>query len=87
MTATIVLVPLPIRAVGLDAPALPGLTDVELTVSDVWATGVSPDSHPIQHLRERFAGNRTLVVEWDYAEVYFSEHDRAATYDDDTGRR
>jgi error-prone DNA polymerase len=40
-------------AVGLDAPALPGLTDAELTVADVWATGVSPDSHPIQHLRER----------------------------------
>ena len=44
---------LPGTAVGLDAPALPGLTDVELTVADVWATGVSPDSHPVQHLRER----------------------------------
>jgi error-prone DNA polymerase len=43
---------LPGSAVGLDAPALPGLTDVELTVADVWATGVSPDSHPMQHLRE-----------------------------------
>ncbi|MDN5858750.1 MAG: error-prone DNA polymerase [Pseudonocardia sp.] len=44
---------LPGSVVGLDAPALPGLTDVELTVADVWATGVSPDSHPMQHLRER----------------------------------
>ena len=44
---------LPGTAVGLDAPPLPGLTDAELTVADVWATGVSPDSHPIQHLRER----------------------------------
>ncbi|WP_141278961.1 error-prone DNA polymerase [Pseudonocardia hydrocarbonoxydans] len=44
---------LPGTAVGLDAPALPGMTDVELTVADVWATGVSPDSHPVQHLRER----------------------------------
>ncbi len=44
---------LPGTAVGLDAPALPGMTDVELTVADVWATGVSPDSHPMQHLRER----------------------------------
>ncbi len=44
---------LPGSAVGLDAPALPGLTDVELTVADVWATGVSPDSHPMQHLREK----------------------------------
>jgi error-prone DNA polymerase len=44
---------LPGTAVGLDAPALPGMTPVELTVSDVWATGVSPDSHPIHHLRDR----------------------------------
>nr|WP_239028803.1 error-prone DNA polymerase [Pseudonocardia acidicola] len=44
---------LPGTAVGLDAPALPGMTDAELTVADVWATGVSPDSHPIQHLRAR----------------------------------
>ncbi|MGH3614880.1 MAG: error-prone DNA polymerase [Pseudonocardia sp.] len=44
---------LPGTAVGLEAPALPGMTAAELTVADVWATGVSPDSHPIQHLRER----------------------------------
>ena len=44
---------LPGTAVGLDAPALPGMTAAELTVADVWATGVSPDSHPIVHLRER----------------------------------
>ncbi|WP_219416582.1 error-prone DNA polymerase [Pseudonocardia nigra] len=44
---------LPGTAVGLDAPALPGLTDVELTAADVWATGVSPDGHPMQHLREK----------------------------------
>ena len=44
---------LPGTAVGLAAPALPGLTDVELTAADVWATGVSPGSHPMQHLRER----------------------------------
>jgi error-prone DNA polymerase len=44
---------LPGSAVGLDAPALPGMTDVELTSADVWATGVSPESHPMQHLRER----------------------------------
>ena len=47
---------LPGTAVGLDAPALPGLTDAELTVADVWATGVSPDSHPMQHLREQLDG-------------------------------
>lgn len=44
---------LPGTAVGLDAPALPGMTDLERTTADVWATGVSPDSHPMEHLRER----------------------------------
>ncbi|HZZ48891.1 MAG TPA: error-prone DNA polymerase [Pseudonocardia sp.] len=44
---------LPGTSVGVDAPPLPGMTDAELTVADVWATGVSPDSHPIEHLRDR----------------------------------
>ncbi|MCX6467659.1 MAG: error-prone DNA polymerase [Pseudonocardiales bacterium] len=47
---------LPGTAVGLDAPALPGMTDLEHTVADVWATGVSPDSHPAEHLRPRLDG-------------------------------
>ena len=48
---------LPGTAVGLDAPALPGMTPVELTVADVWATGVSPDTHPIAHLRSGSTGS------------------------------
>ncbi len=54
---------LPGSAVGLDAPPLPGLTEAELTVADVWATGVSPDSHPIQHLRERLAGLGAIRID------------------------
>ncbi len=54
---------LPGTAVGLDAPALPGLTDAELTVADVWATGVSPDSHPMQHLRERLGGLGAIRID------------------------
>lgn len=42
---------LPGTAVGLDAPALPGMSAVELTIADVWATGLTPDSHPVAHLR------------------------------------
>jgi error-prone DNA polymerase len=42
---------LPDTAVGLEAPALPGMSAVELTVADVWATGLTPDSHPVTHLR------------------------------------
>ena len=33
------------------APALPGMSEVELAAADVWATGVSPDSFPTQFLR------------------------------------
>ncbi|MEU4247086.1 error-prone DNA polymerase [Amycolatopsis sp. NPDC026612] len=43
---------LPGLAPGLDAPALPGMTRLEVTAADLWATSVSPDSHPVQYLRE-----------------------------------
>jgi error-prone DNA polymerase len=33
-------------------PALPGMTELELTAADVWATGISPDSYPTQFLRD-----------------------------------
>lgn len=33
-------------------PSLPGMTELELTAADVWATGVSPDRYPTQFLRE-----------------------------------
>jgi error-prone DNA polymerase len=33
------------------APMLPGLDPVGVTLSDLWATKISPDSHPIVHLR------------------------------------
>jgi error-prone DNA polymerase len=54
---------LPGTAVGLEAPALPGLTAAELTVADVWATGVSPDSHPIQHLRAQLDGFGAIRID------------------------
>jgi error-prone DNA polymerase len=54
---------LPGTAVGLDAPALPGMTPAELTVADVWATGVSPDTHPIAHLRERLDRFGALAID------------------------
>jgi error-prone DNA polymerase len=54
---------LPGTAVGLEAPALPGMAPVELTVADVWATGVSPGSHPIQHLRDRLDALGALPID------------------------
>ena len=38
---------------GSSAPPLPGLSDVELAMADVWATGVSVDSYPTQFVRDR----------------------------------
>lgn len=37
---------------GIDAPALPGMTAFELLAADVAATGVTPDTQPMQLLRE-----------------------------------
>jgi error-prone DNA polymerase len=42
---------LPGTATGVTAPMLPGMDDVDRHVSDVWATGLSPDSHPAQFIR------------------------------------
>ncbi|MFT4009969.1 MAG: error-prone DNA polymerase [Nocardioidaceae bacterium] len=33
------------------APVLPGMDEIETTMADLWATGVTPDSHPFGHLR------------------------------------
>jgi error-prone DNA polymerase len=48
-----VAAPLPGTATGTTAPPLPGMDEVDLLVADVWATGLSPDSHPAQFIRER----------------------------------
>jgi error-prone DNA polymerase len=42
---------LPGTTVGVRAPALPGMSALELAAADVWATGVSPSSFPTQFLR------------------------------------
>ena len=44
---------LPGTAVGVQAPRLPGMSPVELGAADLWATGLSGDSHPVQFARER----------------------------------
>jgi len=36
---------------GADAPTLPGMSEVETVAADLWATGVSPDRHPVQFAR------------------------------------
>jgi error-prone DNA polymerase len=54
------------------APMLPGMSEPELTLADLWATGVSPERHPVEHLRDdlRRAGVRSV------AELQDVEHGR-----------
>ena len=44
---------LPGIVVGSTAPRLPGMDVVEEAVADLWATGVAPDGHPTQFIRDR----------------------------------
>ncbi|WP_284743787.1 error-prone DNA polymerase [Amycolatopsis sp. RTGN1] len=53
---------LPGLAPGLDAPALPGMTRLEVTAADLWATGVSPDSHPVEYLRELLTARGAITT-------------------------
>jgi error-prone DNA polymerase len=34
-------------------PTLPGMSQLETTIADVWATGITPDHHPVEFLREQ----------------------------------
>jgi error-prone DNA polymerase len=44
---------LPGAVVGAEAPRLPNMSPVELGAADLWATGLSGDSHPVQFARDR----------------------------------
>ncbi|KQS97579.1 error-prone DNA polymerase [Cellulomonas sp. Leaf395] len=57
---------LPGVSVGVSAPTLPGLSDVEIATADVWATGVSVDSYPTQFVRDGLDAAGVLRVEQAY---------------------
>jgi len=40
---------------GVEAPTLPGMSDQEISHSDLWATGIAPDGHPTRFLRDDLA--------------------------------
>jgi error-prone DNA polymerase len=40
-------------APAVPAPELPTMHPIEETLADLWATGISPDGHPFQHVRDR----------------------------------
>ncbi len=48
--------------VGLEAPALPGMSEIELTVADLWATGITPEAYPTEFSRDRLAAMGVKTV-------------------------
>ena len=50
--------PLPGVVTGVEAPALPGMTEVEETAADLWAIGLSPGRHPTEFVRAQLDGAR-----------------------------
>jgi error-prone DNA polymerase len=59
---------LPGIEVGADAPPLDAMTPAEVTAADLQATGISPTSFPIEHLRDALAADGVLATA-DLAEV------------------
>ncbi|WP_167131751.1 error-prone DNA polymerase [Paramicrobacterium chengjingii] len=51
-------------ALTVQPPLFSLLTPEEQTVSDIWATGISPEGHPLEHLREELTtrGVRSAVA-------------------------
>ena len=49
-------------SVTLAPPMLPGMSPVELTLADLWATRISPDDHPIGHVRPLLDTNGILAI-------------------------
>ena len=51
-----------------EAPTLPGMSEAETTMADLWATAIAPDSHPMDHVRDAMRVRGVLRVS-DLAEV------------------
>ncbi|WP_370615029.1 error-prone DNA polymerase [Mumia qirimensis] len=50
------------------APTLPGMSEAETTMADLWATAIAPDSHPMDHMRPAMGVRGVLRVS-DLADV------------------
>jgi error-prone DNA polymerase len=53
---------LPGTTTGIHAPMLPGMDPVDEMVADVWATGLSPATHPVQFAREHLTRLGALPI-------------------------
>ena len=48
---------------AVQPPLFPDPSAFETLSADLWATGISPDDHPVRHLRPRLAGRGVLSAE------------------------
>ncbi|MGL5811349.1 MAG: error-prone DNA polymerase [Nocardioides sp.] len=53
---------LPGAVVGPPAPDLPAMNEVETTLADLWATRISPEQHPFEHLRPVLRAHRIWAI-------------------------
>ncbi|BDZ43704.1 hypothetical protein GCM10025865_30030 [Paraoerskovia sediminicola] len=53
---------LPGVSVGVEAPTLPGMSEIESAVADVWATGVSTETYPTQFVRDGLVRAGVITV-------------------------
>jgi error-prone DNA polymerase len=54
---------LPGVVTGVEAPALPGMTEVEETAADLWATGLSASRHPTEFVRADLAARGVVTAD------------------------
>lgn len=54
---------LPESGSPLSAPRLPPMSRSELSMSDLWATGITPDDHPMTSVREVLAARGVLTAD------------------------
>jgi error-prone DNA polymerase len=54
---------LPGIAIGIDAPPLPGMTEVEEVAADLWATGLSAARHPTEFVRDELTARGVVAAE------------------------
>ena len=56
---------------GMVAPQLPGMSEQEEAMADLWATGVAADGHPTRFLRDRLAEMGVIPAD----QLHLVEHD------------
>ena len=50
-------------ATGTHAPPLPGMSEAEETLADLWSTGIAPEHHPTEHVRDHLRSIGVLSAE------------------------